>query len=158
MSKKFFITALVTAVVLFILNGIAYAAFLKNFFQTHPAVSKAFMQQLYRPDDQLLWWAIIISAIAIGFLVTMVIKWSGARSFSAGLRAGLFFGLLLLCSVDFGLLGSTNNFTTAGAIADLVCSTITVTLSSGFCAWMLGRGTNQVQKFKALRSVAVEVD
>lgn len=140
---KFLFTALITAIVLFILNSVAYLVFLKNFFQAHPAVSKEFMSQLYRPNDQLLWWAIIVSAVAIGFLVTTVIYWSGARSFAAGLGAGLIFGFLLLCSVDFGLLSSTNNFTTAGAIADLVCSTTTVAIASAVSAadrWSIANG------------------
>lgn len=138
MRFKFLVTAFLTAIVLFILNAIVYVVFLKDFFQNHPAVSETFTKQLYRPDDQIIIWATIVSALAIGLLVTIVMKWSGARTFVAGLGKGFIFGLLLLCSVDFGLLASTNNFTTAGAFADLSCSTTTVTLACAFCAWMLG--------------------
>jgi hypothetical protein len=157
MNIKFLFTALVTAIILFILNGVVYMVFLKNFFQTHPAVSKEFMAQLYRPDNQLVWWAIIISAVALGFLVTTVIYWSGARSFAAGLGAGLIFGFLFLCSVDFGLLGATNNFTTAGAIADLSCSTTTIAISSAVSAWMLGLGKKQTPK-SSIRKTVVAVE
>jgi hypothetical protein len=139
MNKKFLLTALVTTIVLFILNAIVYMVFLKDFFQNHPAVSPEFMKQLYRPDDQIIVWALVLCSIAIGCLVTTVINWSGARTFIAGLKSGFIFGILFLCSVDFGLLASTNNFTTAGALADLVCSTITITLSSAVAAWLLGR-------------------
>ena len=138
-TKNFLLAGFVTAVVLFILNAVVFVTFLGNFFQTHPAVSPEFMKQLYRPNDQLTWWAVVLSAIAIGFLVATVTKWSGARTFGSGLRTGFIFGFLLLCTVDFGLLGSTNNFTTAGAIADLVCSTTTITVSSGVAAVILGR-------------------
>ncbi|HYK46765.1 MAG TPA: hypothetical protein VEV83_16420 [Parafilimonas sp.] len=138
-TKNFLLSAFVTAVILFILNAVVFLIFLGNFFQTHPAVSPEFMKQLYRPNDELIWWAVVLSAIAIGFLVTTVTKWSGARTFISGLRTGIIFGFLLLCAVDFGLLGSTNNFTTAGALADLLCSTTTITISSGVAAFMLGR-------------------
>ena len=143
MNKKFFLSAVVTAVVLFILNAIVYAVFLKDFFQSHPAVSSEFMNQLYLPDNQLIWWAIVISAVAIGFLVTTVIHWSGARTFITGLKSGFLFAFLFLLSVDFGLLATTNNFSTAGAFADIICSTITVTLSGAVAAWMLGREKKQ---------------
>jgi hypothetical protein len=143
MNKNFFIASIVTTIVLFILNALVYIIFLKNFFQNHPAVSPEFMKQLYRPDDQIIWWAVTACAVSIGILVTMVIKWSGARTFSAGLRSGFIFGLLFLFSVDFGLLSSTNNFTTAGAFADIACSTLTLTISSGIAAWILGRNKRQ---------------
>ena len=140
MNKKFFLTGLATTVILFVLNAIVYMAFLKNFFQTHPAISNEFMAQLYRPDDQVIWWALILCSFAVGFLVTTVIQWSGARTFPAGLKSGFIFGILFLFSVDFGLLASTNNFTTAGAFADIVCSTMALTISGGFAGFMLGRG------------------
>ena len=145
MNKKFFLTGLATTVVLFILNAIVYLAFLKRFFQDHPAVSHEFMKQLYRPDDQLIVWAVILCTIAIGFLVTTVMKWSGERTFIGGLRAAFIFAILFLCSVDFGLLGTTNNFTNAGAFADIICSTITITISGALAAWMLGKGNTPVR-------------
>ncbi len=139
MTKKFFFAALITTVVLFVLNAIVYAVFLKDFFQNHPAVSSEFTRQLYKSDDQLIVWAVVLCSISIGFLVTTVIKWSGARTFTQGIKAGFVFAILFLFSVDFGLLASTNNFTTAGAFADIICSTTAVTLSGAVSAWMLGR-------------------
>ena len=140
MKKQFLLAILATTVVLFILNGIMFFVFLKDFFQDHPAVSPEFMKQLYRPDDQIIIWALVVCSLAIGGLVTTVINWSGARSFVAGLRSGFIFAILFLLSVDFGLLATTNNFTVAGAFADMICSTITLTLSSAVAAWILGRG------------------
>ena len=139
MNKSFVLTAAVTTIVLFVLNALVFVAFLGDFFIKHPAVSTEFMKQLYRPADQLIWWAVVLSAVAVGVLVTTVIHWSGARSFSSGLKSGFIFAFLFLCTVDFGLLASTNNFTTIGALADLTCSTLTLTVSSACAAWMLGR-------------------
>lgn len=136
-SKKFLLSSLGTTLVLFILNAIVFEAFLKNFFLNHPAVSPEFMKQLYRPDDQMIWWAVVLSAIAIGVFVTTAVYWSGARTFTSGLRSGFIFGILLLCSVDFGLYASTNNFTLSGAFADMLCSTTTVSLSGAVSAVLL---------------------
>ena len=140
MNRKFLITALLTAIVLFICNAAIYAVFLKDFFQNHPAVSPEFMKQLYRPDDQIIVWAVVICSLSIGFMITMVIQWSGARTFAEGLIRGFLFSALFLITVDLGLLGTTNNFTLAGAIADMCCSTTALTIGSAFAAWMLGRG------------------
>jgi len=143
MNKKFLVAAVVTTVVLFLLNGIMYAAILKNFFLSHPAVSPEFTRQLYRTDDQLIWWAVVACSLAIGLMVTKVISWSGARTFATGLKSGFIFGFLFLCSVDLGLYASTNNFTLAGALADMACSTVVLTISGAVAAWVLGRGRQQ---------------
>ena len=140
MNKKFLLAALVTTVVQFLGNAIVYIAVLKDFFQNHPAVSPEFMKQLYLSDDQLIVWAMALCSVSLGLLLTTVICWSGARTFISGLRSGFLFAILFLFSVDFGLLASTNNFTIAGAFADIICSTTTVTISCGVAAWMLGRG------------------
>jgi hypothetical protein len=140
MNKKFLLAGIVTTIVLFVLNAIVFVAFLDNFFHSHPAVSKEFMNKLYRPQNELIVWATVLCSVAVGFLVTTVVSWSGAKTFTAGLRSGLIFGILFLCSVDMGLYASTNNFTLAGALADMTCSTITITLSAGTAGWLLGRG------------------
>ncbi len=140
MNKRYFLAGLFTTVVLFLLNAIAYIAFLNNFFLSHPAVSDEFMKQLYLPADRIIPWALVLSTLAVGFLVTTVIYWSQARTIPAGLKAGFIFAILFLCSVDFGLLATTNNFSVAGAFADLTTSTITITISSAVAAWVLGRG------------------
>ena len=157
MTKKFMTAGLVTTAVLFLLNGIAYAAVLKNVFHSYPALSEAFANQLYRADNDLIWWAVICCSIAIGFLVTTVIKWSGARTFTAGLKSGLIFGFLFLCSVDLGLYGSTYNFTLTGALADIVCSTSTITISSAIAAWLLGRGKKKKTEQFSIEKQAIEV-
>ena len=139
MNKKFILATLVTTVVLFLLNAIFYAAILKDFFHDHPAVSTEFANQLYKPDDQIIIWAVVLCSVSIGLLLTLVMNWAGARSFVAGIKKGFLFASLFLFTVDFGLLASTNNFTTAGAFADIICSTTALTISCGISAWMLGR-------------------
>jgi hypothetical protein len=126
-------------------------------FLRHPALSESFMKQLYKNPREIVVWATVVSALAVGLLVTIVMIWSGARTFSTGLRNGFIFGLLFLCSVDFGLLAASNNFTTAGAFADLICSTATITLSSGFCAWLIGKGKKEGRRQATGKVKVVEV-
>ena len=140
MNKKFIVAGLITTVVLFICNAIVFEAYLDKFFHTHPVVSREFMDKLYRPQNELIIWATVICSVSIGFMVTLVINWSGARTFASGLRSGFIFGALFLCSVDMGLYAATNNFTIEGALLDMLSSTASITISSGVAAWVLGRG------------------
>jgi hypothetical protein len=98
------------------------------------------MKQLERPADQLIGWAMAVTSLAMGFLITTIIKWSGARSIISGLKYGFIIALLFWASVNFGLYASSNHFSQASVFADYVCSVTAMTLSSAVASWMLGRG------------------
>ena len=140
MNKRFFLSGLVTTVISLVLHALAYIVILKDFFQSHPAVSDEFMKQLSRPPDQLIVWAMAVTSLSMGFLITLVIKWSGARTIVSGLRYGFIVALLFWGSVNFGLYASSNHFSQASVFVDYACSVTVMTISAATAAWMLGRG------------------
>ena len=140
MNKKFLLIGLLTTVVNLLLNAAGYIFILKDFYQSHPAVSEEFMKQLHRQPDQLIAWAMVITSLAMGFLITTVMKWSGAASFSSGLKFGFFFAFLFWSSINFGLYASSNFFSQASVFVDTACSVASMTISGAVAAWMLGRG------------------
>jgi uncharacterized membrane protein YphA (DoxX/SURF4 family) len=140
MNKKFLITGLVTTVINLLLNAAGYAFILKDFYHSHPAGSEEFMKQLGRPPDQLIIWAMVVTSLAMGFFITTVMKWSGARTFVSGLKYASVVGFLFWTSVNFGLYASSNYFSLPSVFVDLVCSSISMTISGAVAAWMLGKG------------------
>jgi hypothetical protein len=139
-NKKFLISGLITTVINLLLNALAYAIFLKDFFEAHPAVSAEFTKELSRQPDQLIGWAMAVTSITMGYFITIIMKWSGARTFVSGLKQGFPMALLFWSSVNFGLYASSNYFSQAGVFADLACSVTAMTISAAVSAWMLGRG------------------
>jgi hypothetical protein len=139
-NKKFLISGLVTTVVNLLLHAANYFFILKSFYQSYPAGSEEFMKQLHRPPGQLIVWAMVVTSLAMGFLITLVIKWSGATTFTAGLKNGFLFSLLFWASVNFGLYASSNLFSQTTVFVDYACSTAAMTISAAVAAWMLGRG------------------
>jgi uncharacterized membrane protein YphA (DoxX/SURF4 family) len=140
MNKKFLISGLVTTVINLLLNTAGYVFILKGFYQTHPAGSEEFMKQLQRPPDQLIIWAMIVTSLAMGFFITTVMKWSGAKTFVSGLKYGAILGFLFWTSINFGLYASSNYFSLPSVFVDLACSAISMTISGAVAAWMLGSG------------------
>jgi hypothetical protein len=142
MSKKFLIAGLVTTVINLLLNAGAYFFFLKAVFDAHPPVSAAFQKQLVRPSDQMIGWAMAVTSLTMGFFITTVIKWSGAKTLVSGLKNGFIVASLFWSSINFGLYASSNHFSKIGVFADLACSVTAMTISAAVAAWMLGRGKN----------------
>ena len=140
MIKNFIFTGIVTTIINLILHSGAYFVFLKDFYAAHPAGSAEFLEQLNRPPDQLIIWALLVSSLAFGFFITTTIKWSGAKTFGSGLRYGFILGFLFWTAINFGLFSAQNIFSLPSVFADLGCSVFAMTVSAGVSAWMLGKG------------------
>lgn len=143
MKARFALTGLLTSLVNLALHSLVYFLLLKQFFAAHPAGTEEFQRQLVKGPEHLVLWALALSALAFGYFITTVVHWSGAKNWSAGLRAGAIMGTLFWAGVNFGLYASSNNFSLAGTLADLACSALCMTLSAGFAAWLLHSGQRQ---------------
>lgn len=136
-NKRFIITGLATTVVNLALHAAAYFLFLKDFFRAHPAVSDDFSEQLARGPGELIGWAMAVTSLAMGFFITTIIAWSGARTFTSGLKRGGIIAILFWASVNFGLYASSNHFSLASVLADTVSSALVMTISGAVAARML---------------------
>ncbi len=145
MNRNFFISGLVTSVINLMLHVTVYAIFLRNFFASHPAVSVEFSRLLNRSADQLIVWAMIATSLTMGYLITLLMYWSGARSFLEGFKPSFLMSVLFWSSVNFGLYASSNHFSIASMFADLACSAACMTIAGAFAAWMLGRNSQAAE-------------
>lgn len=135
--KRFIVTGLLTSLLNLLLHAAAYFFILKDFFLRHPALSEECRQEFNRPPGVLIPWAMIATSVTMGFFITLVMKWSGAKTFTAGLKKGAVAGWLFWSSVNFGLYASSNMFSRASVFVDLACSATVMTIASVFAVWML---------------------
>lgn len=140
MNIKFFISGIITSVVNLVIQAGTYFVFLKEFFAAHPAGSSEYLNQLNRPPDQLVIWALLVSSLTFGFFITTTIKWSGAKNFVSGLKYGFILGILFWTAINFGLYSAQNIFSLPSIFADLVCGVFSMTISGAVSAWILGKG------------------
>jgi len=80
-------------------------------------------QCLNKPE--MILWAIFISNLTMALLLTLFLKWSGAKGMVDGLKTGAIFGFLYSFSLDVGFYSMTtmyNNFT--ALIVDVVVNTL----------------------------------
>lgn len=138
MNKKFLVTGIITTIVNLLLNASAYFFLLKDYYRSYPAVSEEFMKQLHRQPGELIMWAMAVTSLSMGFLITLVIKWSGAKTFVSGLKYGFIFALLFWGSVNFGLYASSNFFSNVTVFVDYACSVSAMTISGAIAAYLYG--------------------
>ncbi len=99
----------------FFLGWIVYGFILMDFMMDN------FNQCSARPDGVMVWWAIVVANFVLALLLTLILKWAGAKGAVGGLKIGALFGLLFGLSIDLANYSMTtmyNNFT--ALIVDVV--------------------------------------
>lgn len=103
----------------FLLGWLIYGILLMDFSMANTN------QCMNRPMGDMVWWAIIVSNLLSALLLTLVLKWSGAKGIMDGLKTGAIFGFLLSLSIDLGYWSMTTMFNNSLALlVDVLVATL----------------------------------
>ena len=83
-----------------------------------------------RPDNGMIWWAIIASNFVLALLLTLVLNWAKAKSITDGLKYGALFGLLYTLSFSLSSWSTTTMYSNIGALlTDTLASTVVMAVT-----------------------------
>lgn len=103
----------------FLLGWLVYGILLLDFMSANSNSCAS------RPDAEMIWWAMIVSNLVLALFVTVVLKWSGAKSVTDGLKTGAIIGFLIGLSMDLSFYSMTTMFNNLTAlIVDVLVYTI----------------------------------
>lgn len=80
---------------------------------------------LNRPENEMIWWAMIVSNLTLALMVTLVLNWASAKSVMDGVKIGAIIGGVYALSVDLSIYSMTttiNNLT--GVVLDVLAYTV----------------------------------
>ena len=78
-----------------------------------------------RPNGEMIWWAMIVSNLIAGLLLTLLLNWSKAGGIISGLKLGAVFGLLYACMVDLSFWSMTTIYSSLTVlIVDILISAV----------------------------------
>lgn len=76
---------------------------------------------LNRPNNEMIWWAMILSNLVLALLITLILRWAGAKNMMDGLKIGAIVGVLYALTVDLGMYSMTTIFNNiSGIVIDAV--------------------------------------
>lgn len=64
-------------------------------------------QSIYLPEDEMIWWALLLSNFTFSLMLTLVLHWAKFKILIDGLKIGAVFGILFALSVDLGYYSMT---------------------------------------------------
>jgi len=94
----------------FVLGWLVYGIILNAFMQNN------LNQCAARPNDAMIWWAIIVASLVLALFLTLVLKWTGAKGIMDGIKTGALFGLLFGISVDLSNYSMSTTFNNLSAV------------------------------------------
>jgi len=136
-TNKFFVGGIIGGVTNFLLGWLVWGMLLMNFMKEHTSeVGKAAM----RSDENMIWWALIVANLLLGFLLSYILNKSGATSAGAGASTAAVVGLLMSATINcFNYAFMDMGDTTAMAV-DIAASTVVSAIVGGVIGWYLGMG------------------
>jgi len=103
----------------FLLGWLVYGVLLMDYMTAN------MNQCANRPMNEMIWWAMIVSCLLSALLLTLFLKWSGAKLFADGLKFGAIFGLLWASSIDLSFWSMTTIYKNFGALViDVIVATL----------------------------------
>ncbi len=94
----------------FLIGWLVYGILLMDFF------SSGTNHCANRPMNEMIWWAMIISNLAMAFLLTLILNWKKASGMIDGLMTGAIFGALFTTMIDFSFWSMSTMYTNISTI------------------------------------------
>lgn len=110
MNMKILRGTIVGGVAFFFLGWLIWGIFLWDYMLQNSNTT------LNRPENEMIWWAMIASNLVLALLQTLILKWAGARNWIDGLKIGALVGALYALSVDLGIFSMTTMMTNMSLI------------------------------------------
>lgn len=134
-TQKILLGGIAGGVAYFILGWLVYGILLIDYSTAN------FNQCAMRPMEDIVWWSMILSNLAFGFLLSTVISWSNSTGIMSGLRVGGIIGFLLSVSLDFNFYGMTSMFSNFTAVfVDILAVTVMSAIAGIVTGWVMGMG------------------
>lgn len=113
----------------FLLYGIVFAGLFREGALTMPGVMKQ--------KPEILW--VIAGQVGFGVLITLIVSWRGATSFTNGAWTGAIIGFLMAIGYDFAQYGTSNIWTLKATLFDPFITAVLVGSAGGVIGFVLGR-------------------
>jgi hypothetical protein len=134
-SQKFIVGGLVGAIVYFLLGYVFYGLLLKSFFDSNGMAVNM---------DAMIWWAMIVSNLAAGFLFAYILSKANVSTLAGGAAVGFTVGLLMSLSFDLAMYAIGHGMELKGIAADVAVSAVLASITGAVIAWAMGMSKKTV--------------
>lgn len=123
--KKIFISGLAGGIVAFLLGWLFYGMLFTDFFSKHAGTATG----VNRSETEMIFWALILGHIALGFLLAYVIDRGAEPNLQSGLTAGFIVGVLFSSGINLIMYATTHLYGLISVAADVAITGVICAVS-----------------------------
>jgi uncharacterized membrane protein YbaN (DUF454 family) len=133
-TNKILIGGFAGGVTFFFLGWLVYGILLNSYMVAN------LNQCAAKPMGEMTWWAMILSNLTLGLLISLVFSWSNTRGVRDGAKVAAILGLLMAASFDLSSYSMSNLFNNITALViDVLVYTVLVTIVGVVVALVIGK-------------------
>lgn len=137
-TSKMLLGGIAGAVAFFLLGWLIFGLLLVDFATANYNPSSM------RPMEEMIWWGMILSNLAFGFLLAIVFNWSNTKSTMAGAKVGGILGLVISIGIDSSLYAQSTLFLNPSVIVvDIIASTVMAAICGAVVALVMNIGQKE---------------
>lgn len=135
-TNKFLVGGIVGGIAFFFLGWLVWGNLLLSFMNEHSNQASG----VFRSMEDMIWWAMIVSNLCLGFLISYVIGRAGIKGAMAGATAGAVVGLLASLGTDLSSYALANLMDMTAIVVDVVAAIVVSGIVGAIIGWLYGRG------------------
>jgi hypothetical protein len=98
----------------------------------------------WREEKDMVIWAGVLSALVLGFLLSIIFSRSNTTGIIPGAKYGAILGFLVMSFMDFTMYAGSLVFNNLSIIMfDIVINTCAISITGGVVAWVMGMGKKE---------------
>lgn len=133
-TKRIIVGTLVGGVTMFLLGWLIYGVLLMSYMEQFCDNSNA------RPEDQMVWGAMIASNLIWALLISTLLSWSGMMSAMGGAKLGAVLGLLAGLGFDLSMYAmSTMIKSLTFVVVDCLAFSVMFALTGAVIGWVMSK-------------------
>lgn len=135
-TNKFLVGGIIGGIANFLLGWLVWGMLLMNFMTENSNQASG----VFRKEEDMVWWALIVGNLAIGFLISYVLAKGNVNSVSGGAMTGGVVGLLTSVGIDCMMYAQMDLFHKKAMAVDVVATVVVAAIVGAIIGWFNGRG------------------
>lgn len=135
-TNKFLLGGIIGGIANFFLGWLVWGMLLMNFMKENSNQ----VTGVFRGEDDMIWWALILGNLGIGFLLSFIIAKAKINSAGAGAAAGAVTGLFTSVGIDCMMYAQVNLWNTRAMMVDVAATVVVGAIVGAIIGWFNGRG------------------
>jgi hypothetical protein len=134
-TNKILLGGIVGGVASFLLGWLVYGVLLSDFMTAN------YNQCAMKPMEEMVWWAIILSNFASGFLLAIIFSWTNTTGWLAGAKIAGIVTFLMVASFDLSMYSMSTMFGSVSVVfMDIIIGTVFTAVIGAVIGQVMGMG------------------